>query len=181
MRDDDTYDLFIVFEQWKQVPAFPMYEVSNLGHLRKRNKDGSYKPIKASRNKLGYYCVLLYDKGRKQCFYLHRLVAEAFIPNPNNYPEINHFDENKQNCERYNIEWSTHKRNTNYGTRNERIGLGHSKTVEQYSLDGKLLATYPSTRIAAEHCHVKATGIAQCARGESKTAYGFIWRYLSEK
>ena len=181
MRNDDTYDLFIVFEQWRPIPAFPMYEVSNLGHLRKVNKDGSYKAIKASKNKLGYYCAILYDKGRKQCFYLHRLVAEAFLPpSPNGWTEINPRTEDKSFNEVFNLEYTTRKLNCNWGTRNEKIGAGHSKTVEQYDLEGNLIATYPSTRIAAEKNHVKPSCIAQCARGDSKTAYGFIWRYSSE-
>lgn len=178
MTDDETFDLFIVFEQWKPIPAFPMYEVSNLGHLRKKQKDGKYRSIKASKNKLGYYCVTLSDKGKKKCFYLHRLVAENFLPpSPNGWHEVNHRTEQKAFNEVYGIEWTTRKLNCNYGARNEKIGAGHSKTVEQYSLDGKLLATYSSTRAAAEHCRGKATCIAQCARGESKTAYGYCWKY----
>lgn len=175
---DGTYDLIqIFFEEWKPVPTFPQYEISSLGRIRKKQKDGKWKYLKPSPNKLGYYCIFLYDKGKKKTFYLHRLVAEAFLPNPNNLPEINHLTENKAFNEVYGIEFTTHKRNVNYGTRNEKIGKAHSKVVEQYSLDGKLLATYSSTRIAAERNHMKATCIAQCARGESKTAYGYVWKY----
>ncbi len=176
---DDTYDLIqIFFEEWKPVPTFPQYEISSLGRIRKKQKDGKWKYLKPSPNKLGYYCIFLYDKGRKKSFYLHRLVAEAFLPpSPNGWHEVNHRTEQKNFNEIFNLEYTTRKLNCNWGTRNEKIGKAHSKVVEQYDLDGNLIATYPSTKIAAEHCHMKATSIAQCARGESKTAYGFIWKY----
>ena len=176
---DDTFDLIqIFFEEWKPVPTFPQYEVSSLGRIRKRQKDGKWKYLKPTPNKLGYCCVTLSDYNHnKKTFYLHRLVAEAFLPNPNHLLEINHLTEVKAFNEVYGIEWTTRKLNCNYGTRNQKIGAGHSKVVEQYSLDGRLLATYSSTKIAAEHCHMKASCIAQCARGDSKTAYGYVWKY----
>lgn len=173
---DDTYDLFIVFEQWKPVPNFP-YEVSNLGHLRKVNKDGSYRSIQACPNALGYCCVVLTDcNHNKKTFYLHRLVAEAFLPNPSNLPEINHLTEVKTFNEVYGIEYTTHKRNVNYGTRNQKIGDAHARQVDQFTLDGRLVKTWKSMREAGDH-GFKSSCVSSCCRGKQKTYKGFVWRY----
>lgn len=103
-------------ELWKTVSGYEgKYEVSNLGNVR--NSAG--KILKQSRKKTNctaYCTVCLYDGGKGKTKYVHRLIAQAFIPNPNGYPMINHKDENGTNNSLSNLEWCTAKYNTNYGT-----------------------------------------------------------------
>lgn len=104
---------------WKTINEHPNYQVSNTGKVRSINyrSTGQVQELSILNGKTGYKFVIL-DK--KTC-YVHRLVAEAFIDNPNNYPQINHKDENKANnfCE--NLEWCNEKYNVNYGTRNKNL------------------------------------------------------------
>lgn len=100
-------------EIWKDVPDLP-YEVSNFGVVRR--KDGKYKyknrtHIKPYINSKGYYCVNLYQNGKVHKYLAHRLVGLAFIPNPNNYPIINHIDGNPLNNHESNLEWCTQSHN----------------------------------------------------------------------
>lgn len=119
------------FEIWKEITDFPIYEVSNTGKLRMKDHYvkmfRGYKRlvknhiIKTQLNNAGYEIAHLHYNGKKRNTTIHRLVAETFIVNPNNYPEVNHKDENKLNNSVDNLEWCTHEYNVNYGTRNENI------------------------------------------------------------
>ena len=110
-------------------------------------------------------------------------IALAFIPNPDNLPEVNHIDENKMNDSVRNLEWCDKKYNCNYGTRNKRIKekqlnrKDHSKVVEQLTFDGELVATYPSTQEAQRQTGFCRVSISYCCLGKSKQAYGYIWRF----
>ena len=127
----------------------------------------------------GYYSVGLSKNGILKRYYVHRLVAEAFLPNSDNLPLINHKDENKSNNNVNNLEWCDVKYNTNYGTRNKRIGKSNtngklSKPVLQYTLDGKFVREWESYR------ECKRNGfnhVSECCRGKLKSCGGFIWRY----
>lgn len=108
------------------------YQVSNLGRVKTLGKGKTQKQEKILRtnpNKEGYIIVALYKNGKRQNFYMHRLVANAFISNNDNLPLINHIDENPQNNVWTNLEWCDSKYNVNYGTRNERVSntLKHKK------------------------------------------------------
>lgn len=108
-------------EIWKEIPEDSDYRVSNLGRVesRKKNKVTILKPHIVE----GYQAVYIRNKetGKQQWRYVHRLVAQAFIPNPNNLEMVNHKDENKINNVATNLEWSSARRNTNWGTTQERI------------------------------------------------------------
>src|SRR5699024_2295853 len=119
-------------EVWKDVVGYEgLYEVSSFGMVKRLKrttigKDGieyNYPElmIKGDYDKDGYLRTTMSKNKKKRTKKFHRLVGEAFIPNPNNYPEINHLDEVKDNNHVSNLEWTTTKRNCNYGTRNERI------------------------------------------------------------
>lgn len=100
-------------EIWKDVPNLP-YEVSNFGVVRR--KEGKYKykdrtHIKPYLNNKGYYCVNLYMNSKVYKYQVHRLVGIAFVPNPNNYPVINHIDGNPLNNHESNLEWCTQSHN----------------------------------------------------------------------
>ena len=108
-------------EYWKPVVGYEgLYEVSNLGRV-KSLKFGKERILKPQKDTSGYLCVTL-CKNNNQCqFKVHRLVAEAFIPNPNNLPQTNHKDECKTNNIASNLEWCDRKYNVNYGTRTKRV------------------------------------------------------------
>ena len=123
-------------EIWKEIEGYPNYRVSNLGNVKSLNyshtgKEQILKPIVTNR---GYLRVCLYKDGKMKSFAVHQLVCKAFLPNPNNYQEVNHKTENPLinivyinedgtvNLEKSELEWCTHTHNINYGTRNERAG-----------------------------------------------------------
>lgn len=95
-------------------------------------------------------------------FLVHRLVAEAYLPNPNNLPEINHRDECKEHNYLNNLEWSSRESNCNYGTRNERIG----KAVAQYDKEGNFIAEFVSISEASRQTGVNLNCISNCCRGK---------------
>lgn len=111
-------------EVWRDIPGYEgLYQVSNIGNIRSLNymKTGKVKRLKPSIDKRGYKRVSFSHKGKCKCYLVHRLVAQAFIPNPNNLPHVNHKDENPSNNCVWNLEWCTREYNMNYGTINERI------------------------------------------------------------
>lgn len=124
-------------EVWKNIEGFEdFYQVSNLGRVkslsrRVASKNGSYRIIrerilKTSTNGVGYPVVSLNKPNFSKKYLVHRLVAMAFIPNPCGYRVVNHKDENRRNCKCENLEWCTHKYNTNYGSCPDKISK-HSK------------------------------------------------------
>lgn len=109
---------------WKDIPGYEgKYQVSNTGRVRSLNynRTGKTKVLKQNTNKLGYKSVFLCKDGKFKRYYIHRLVALAFILNPNNYPIINHKDENPSNNYYKNLEWCTYEYNVNYGNCRKKI------------------------------------------------------------
>ena len=170
-----------MLEIWKDVKGYEgLYQVSNTGkvrslHYRKTDKVCELKPYLM---KTGYCRVHLHKpNGEIEDFLIHRLVAEAFIPNPDNLPQVNHKDECKTNNCVENLEWCDNFYNSNYGTHNERVGKAHSKTVFQITLDGKFVKEWKSTREVERILGINTTCISLACRGIYKTAGGYIWRY----
>ena len=127
----------IEIEEFRDIPGYEgLYEVSNLGRVRSLETERILKP---SKNTWGYLFVSLYKNGIKKAVRIHRLVALAFIPNPDNLPCINHKDEDKTNNTVDNLEWCDDKYNANYGTRNERIAEKTRKPVLQFDLLGNFI------------------------------------------
>ena len=157
-------------EIWKDIKGYEgLYQVSNLGRVKslKRIVFTKYgkrltiyeKILKAKVHKFGYLEVNLNSNGIAKTLKVHRIVAEAFLPNLNNYPEINHKDENKQNNHIINLEWCTSSYNANYGTRNIRSALAKSKKIVQYSLDGNLIKEHQSLTDAGRYINGNAQGV----------------------
>ena len=130
-------EIVIKTEVWKDIQGYEgLYQVSNKGRVRSIDrliiqKSGGNKCRKGQLLKPtvqnGYYKVALAKYNKKTNFRVHRLVADAFIPNPNNWSFINHIDENKSNNNAENLEWCTRQYNNNYGHRNEKISIARQR------------------------------------------------------
>ena len=136
--------------------------------------------MKTSPNRYGYLQVGLYSSGKMKTFKIHRLVCEAFHENPENKPCVNHIDENKTNNTVSNLEWCTYAENNNHGAHNPRIAKALSKTVGQYTRDGKLIKVWQSAYEVQKQLGFSHGNISTVARDERKTAYGYVWKYIEE-
>lgn len=119
----------IQVEVWEDIKDYEgLYKVSNYGNIKSLSKYAGKSPrkeklLKVHIDRYGYPYVVLCKEGKEHLATIHRLVAEAFIPNPHNKPQINHIDENKLNYQVSNLEWCTCKYNINYGTRTIRASM----------------------------------------------------------
>ena len=108
-------------EIWKDIKGYEgFYQISNKGNVKSLRRDRE-RILKSEIGKRGYPYVVFSVGGKRKTFKIHRLVAENFVPNPNNFPQVNHKDENKTNNSVENLEWCTSEYNCNYGTRNSRL------------------------------------------------------------
>lgn len=161
-------------EQWKDISGYEKYyEVSD--HGRVRNKTNGYI-LKPTIGSTGYPKVML-AYGKRKTVYVHRLVAEAFVPNPNNHNVVNHIDENKTNNHVSNLEWCTTKYNVTYGVGS----LARNTKVNQFSRDGVFIKTWDSMKEAASTLGIRYQQISGCCRGYGKTAGGCMWEYADTK
>ena len=164
-------------EIWKTIPGYEgLYEISNFGrvktHCAGRGRNVT-KIRKLVPDKDGYLTVMLTDHGRAKNMKVHRLVAEAFIDNPNNYPMINHKDECKSNNSFENLEWCDSKYNNSYGTKPSKF----FKRVMQFSRDGLYIRTFESINSAAAFMGVSPSTISTAISGRRRdVACGYIWR-----
>lgn len=167
-------------EIWKNIPGYEgLYWASNLGSIRSVNR-----VLKPSKHRDGYLKVVLCLKGVHKTYQVHRLIASAFIPNPDNLPQINHIDEDKANNHVDNLEWCSMDYNIHYGTEQIRCrnrGLpSNTKPVSQYSLDGELIARYPSIMEAERRTGINSSNINSCARHIHHQMGGYVWRFDGE-
>lgn len=176
-------------EIWKDIPDYPKYQVSNMGNVRSLDymHTGEIKNLCFDVVK-GYSTVLLYNEKGRKTKKVHRLVAEAFIPNPDNLPQVNHKDENPGNNVASNLEWCDAYYNVNYGTSRERmseklrgkkrpdVAERFSQKVLQLTLDGALVHVWPSAQEASRNGFNQGH-ISECCRGERNKHKGFIWKH----
>lgn len=181
-------------EIWKPVKDFEdKYEISNMGRVKSLQREVRgisnckrifpSKILKQSNNGYGYYIVNLCKNNKPKISYVHRLVAQAFIPNPDNLPEVNHKDENKANNCVDNLEWCTSKYNANYGTRNERFTSKkrekYSKMVVKKNLEDKTIEIIPMYE-AVKQKGVHYASLIRTCKGLNKTCAGYKWEYYNE-
>lgn len=175
-------------EVWKDVVGYEgYYQVSNFGRIRsvdryvddsrngKRLLRGGIRKATAGKN--GYLSARFCMNNKPKMIMLHRVVASAFIPNPDNLPEVNHKDEDITNNCVDNLEWCTSKYNANYGTRNKKLSMLHKKAVNQLDLGGNLIKRWDSGREASKHFGIDPTGIMRVCKGRKESYKGYKWEY----
>lgn len=181
-------------ENWKQIDGYkPIYQVSDQGRIRSlarsTNDNGGLfhrkeRILKFSKSKLGYMLVYLYNEnGKKKTIPVHQIVARAFIPNPENKPEVDHKDGDKTNNAVDNLRWVTHKENcaNPITARKQKEYIGkkakHKKTIAAYKLSGELVGVWPTITIAAKETNTCRHSISYAANGKYKSANNLIWKY----
>lgn len=192
-------------EEWRPVVGFEgLYEVSSLGVVRSldrqvNSKNGSKKSIPSKiiavkKTKFGYLAVHLSKDGKDCNRLIHRLVAEAFLPNPEGLPQVNHKDENKTNNAVWNLEWCNAAYNNAYGTHNERCkesNKGRKPTVKAIQKaaekhkkpvialkDGVVVLRYESAADAnRDNKKFSYIGISACCNGRLDTYRGYKWQF----
>ena len=189
-------------ELWKPVKGFEgKYMVSNYGRVKTigRNvnwtlRDGSIaqvyiasKMLRQQMNYKGYYRITLRRDKKDFNIAVQRIVGITFLSNPNDLPQINHKDENKENNCVSNLEWCTAKYNNNYATKNDRLSETMRKhyvprsfaarKVVQYDKKGVFISEYPSLKQAERITGIDVSGISKCCRGIYKQFRGFVWQY----
>ena len=179
-------------EVWKDIIGYEgLYQVSNWGRVKSLNykRTGKERLLNPKPNNKGYMRVTLYKNKIRTKHFVHRLVAQTFIPNPNNYPEVNHKDENPNNNHLDNLEWCDRKYNINYGTRRKRQSekmKGRKHNNEHKKKNGKKIINldtreiFNSLREAGEKYNIAPQGIYRVCKGRNKRAGGYRWSYYGD-
>lgn len=182
--------LALPYECWRWIPGFEgWYQVSTRGRVRSVDrwvirKDGRKRLIKGqilkpTRGDVGYLTVKLWRDGKGHTFRVHRMVAETWLDNPENKPEVNHRDEDKTNNDVFNLSYCSRIENANWGTGIERMTASKSKAVQAIDpKTGKVVKEFPSTK-EAERNGFNSGHVSNCCLGRYgyRTHRGFIWRY----
>lgn len=168
-----------MIEVWKPIKGFEdYYSVSNHGQVFSIRRN---KVLRPKIDRYGYKQVSLSVGGKAYHRPVHRLVAQVFIENPNNYPTVNHINEIKTDNRAINLEWLSIADNDNHGTRNRRMAMSKcNQPVEQVFPDGTTIQ-YLGVKDAARKTGINRCGIAQCCKNIRKTAGGYKWRYVNER
>ena len=168
-------------EIWKDIKGYEgKYQVSNYGNVKSLNyhRTGKERLLKPTLQKKGYLYVSLCKPLKK--FKIHRLVAETFIPNPDNLPQVNHKDEDKTNNYVGNLEWCSLLYNINYGNGIIKSCKKRCKKVYQYTMDWVLVREWESIRECGRNGFNQGN-IVSCCKGERKTHKGYRWKYFLKK
>ena len=160
-------------ENWQPVKGYDgLYEVSDQGRV-KSLKFGKERIMKTIKHTNGYLQVDLYKDGKKKTIKVHRLVAEAFIQNPQGLETVNHKDEVKSNNAATNLEWMSPTDNVAYSQ--PHLAKRSVQMFDKFT--GELLASFPSTHEAERVTRIYHSHISACCNGKRKSAGGYIWRY----
>ncbi len=176
-------------EEWIDIKGFEgLYQVSNLGNIKSMSREVRAntcgvrklpeKVLAKCASSCGYYIVVLCKDGKHYTRLIHRLVAEAFIPNPRKLKEVKHKDENKLNNISINLEWCDRVYNANYGTGVERCSKQKNKPVAMIDIKtGETIRVYESARMANKETGISYKCISSVCNGRAKTAGGYFWKF----
>lgn len=160
-------------EIWMDIKGYPNYQISNMGRVWSKKRQ-IY--LKHNKNQKGYHTVCLYAiNGKAKREQVSRLVALHFIPNPNNYPCVNHKDENKDNNKENNLEWCSRSYNINYGTRNDKASQKISKPIRCVETG----VVYKSGRDASLALGVDYSAVSHVINGRQKTLKGLHFELVN--
>lgn len=206
-KHDNPYIADLDGEEWRDIKGYEgLYQVSNKGRVKSLIKETSLgnrikvhpeKILKPSVGKRGYWVVGLSKNGKTLTKTLHRLLADAFIPNPDNKPFIDHIDTDKLNCAIENLRWVTSKENTNNprtlvnmkratkmawedGKFDERENVTFRR-VAQYDRQGNLIKEWDSVIDVERTIHVDGSSISAVCLGKRKSAGGYVWKHIGER
>mgnify|MGYP003362066879 FL=1 len=171
-------------EEWKDIHNYEgLYQVSNLGRVKSLKRRSKFKIIyediikKQTNVNHGYLIVSLSKNGKKKNFYVHRLVAEAFIPKTETKNDVNHINENKHDNRAKNLEWCTKKYNNNYGNHTERAAASQSIPIYAIYSDGTD-EYFPGINAAARELGLYTGNICKVLKGRYKTTGGLRFEYV---
>ena len=171
----------IIHEWWDLCMEYPSYEISSHGRIRNHR---TKKYLAMRQDESGYVLVNLEkkynSKWKTKTIRLHRLIAERFVNNSQDYDEINHINGNKRDNTCYNLEWCSRKQNTTHVYKNLNKKRRRQRPVCQYDRKGNFLKKYNSLKDAEKSLNVKKSHISCCARGKRPTAHGYVWKYVEE-
>ena len=159
-------------EIWKDIEGYEgLYQVSSWGRVKSTYRGG--RVLKGRKTKTGYLRINLCKNRNVKEYLVHRLVAQAFIPNPQNKPQVNHIDEDKENNHVNNLEWCTAKENVNHGTRILRIGKARSKPIICIETG----VEYYGARECARQMGLQHSTIIKVLRGTRNHTGGYTFKY----
>ncbi len=178
-------------EIWKDIPNYKgLYQASNLGRVKNKKTNKILKSSLSMKN--GYNQLVLCKNDEHKVFKIHRLIAKTFIPNPENKPQVNHIDGNKQNNNVENLEWCTIKENLNHAInsglftkeRSAKISRANkgknnprAKILLQYDLNNNFIKEWNYAKEASKKLKINYCCIKDCCNNRQKTAGGYIWKY----